>query len=85
MAYYVYMLECCDNTLYTGIAKDVHKRLKEHNTSEKAAKYTRARRPLRLVYTQELPTRSEALEREYAIKKLKREEKLRLIDNDTFC
>ncbi len=85
MAYYVYMLECCDNTLYTGIAKDVHKRLKEHNTSEKAAKYTRARRPLRLVYTQELPTRSEALKREYAIKKLKREEKLRLIDNDTFC
>ncbi len=85
MAYYVYMLECSDNTLYTGIAKDVHKRLKEHNTSEKAAKYTRARRPLRLVYTQELPTRSEALKREYAIKKLKREEKLRLIDNDTFC
>ncbi len=85
MAYYVYMLECCDNTLYTGIAKDVHKRLKEHNTSEKAAKYTRARRPLKLVYTQELPTRSEALKREYAIKKLKREEKLRLIHNETFC
>lgn len=85
MAYYVYMLECCDNTLYTGIAKDVHKRLKEHNTSEKAAKYTRARRPLKLVYTQELLTRSEALKREYAIKKLKREEKLRLIHNETFC
>ena len=85
MAYYVYMLECCDNALYTGIAKDVHKRLKEHNTSEKAAKYTRARRPLKLVYTQELPTRSEALKREYAIKKLKREEKLRLIHNETFC
>ncbi len=85
MAYYVYILECSDNTLYTGIAKDVHKRLKEHNTSEKAAKYTRARRPVRLVYTQELHTRSEALKREYAIKKLKREEKLRLIKNETFC
>ncbi len=85
MTYYVYILECSDNTLYTGIAKDVQKRLKEHNTSEKAAKYTRVRRPLKLVYTQELPTRSEALKREYAIKKLKREEKLRLINNETFC
>ena len=85
MAYYVYILECSDKTLYTGIAKDVDKRLHEHNTSEKAAKYTRVRRPLKLLFTQELPTRSEALKREYAIKKLKREEKLRLIKNETVC
>jgi len=51
MSYFVYMLECNDKTIYTGIAKDVYKRLDEHNNSDKGAKYTKARRPVKLIYT----------------------------------
>ena len=80
MAYFVYILKCSDNTLYTGIATDVNRRLIEHNTSEKGAKYTRVRRPVELVYQEELQDRSSACKREYQIKQLKREEKLRLIN-----
>ncbi len=80
MPYFVYIVQCSDNTLYTGIATDVHRRLDEHNNSDKGAKYTRVRRPVELVYTETLEDRSSACKREYEIKKLKREEKLRLID-----
>lgn len=79
MSYFVYILECSDKTLYTGIAKDVNKRLDEHNYSDKGAKYTKARRPVKLLYTESLEDRSSACKREYAIKKLSREEKLELI------
>lgn len=84
MEYFVYILRCADKTLYTGIALDVTKRVKEHNgKSEKknahGAKYTRARRPVKLVYTETCETRSKALIREYAIKKLSRIEKQKLI------
>ncbi len=85
MTYSVYILKCCDNTLYTGIAKDVQKRLDEHNSSKLAAKYTRGRRPLELVYQQEFATRSEALKSEFAIKKLTRAQKLRLIHSQEEC
>ena len=78
--YFVYILKCKDDTLYTGIATDVKRRLDEHNNSDKGAKYTRVRRPVELVYTEELEDRSSACKREYAIKQLKREEKLRLIN-----
>lgn len=81
MSYFVYILECSDNTLYTGIATDVSRRVDEHNNSDKGAKYTRIRRPVKLVYTEELDDRSSASKREYAIKKLPREEKLKLINS----
>lgn len=80
MPYFVYILKCKDNSLYTGIATDVQRRLVEHNESDKGAKYTKIRRPVELVYTEESKDRSSASKREYEIKKLKREDKLRLIN-----
>lgn len=79
MSYFVYILECNDGSLYTGIAKDLQKRLQEHNFSEKGAKYTKARRPVKLVYSEESIDRSSASKREYAIKKLSRLQKLQLL------
>jgi len=80
MSYFVYILECSDKTLYTGIATDVERRLDEHNNSDKGAKYTKIRRPLKLVYSEESQDRSSASKREYEIKKLSREKKLELIN-----
>ena len=82
MSYFVYILECSDKTLYTGIATDVQRRLDEHNNSEKGAKYTKIRRPLKLVYSEESENRSSASKREYEIKKLSREKKLELISRN---
>lgn len=76
--YSVYILKCKDGSLYTGIAKDVKARLKVHNQG-KGAKYTRARLPVKLVYQFNQLTKSKALKREYAIKQLKRSDKLKLI------
>jgi putative endonuclease len=73
------MVECSDKTIYTGIAKDVNKRIDEHNFSDKGAKYTKARRPVNLLYSEKFEDRSSASRREYALKKLSREEKLQLI------
>ncbi len=80
MSYYVYIVECIDKTLYTGIATDLKRRLEEHNGSEKGAKYTRNRRPVKLMYKEELQDRSSASKREYTIKKLTRAKKLSLIN-----
>ena len=80
MLYYVYILKCSDNTLYTGITTDLKRRLKEHNESDKGAKYTRVRRPLELVYSEYSENRSSASKREYEIKKLSRDNKLELIN-----
>lgn len=82
MSHFVYMLRCADGTLYTGYATDVAKRLREHNGELKgagAARYTRGRRPVTLIYTESCATRSEALKREYAIKQLSKEAKLELV------
>lgn len=80
--YYVYMVKCADDTLYTGIAKDLRKRLNEHNSSDKGAKYTRARRPVTLVYSEQYPDRSAASKREYAIKKkMNKAQKRQLIES----
>lgn len=81
MSYFVYILECSDSTLYTGIATDLKRRVDEHNNSDKGAKYTKIRRPLKLLYTEESENRSSASKREYEIKKLTREKKLELIRN----
>ena len=77
--YFVYILECADRTLYTGIAVDLEKRIQEHNYSELGAKYTRGRRPVKLVFTKEFPDRSSASKEEARIKKLSRKEKLKLL------
>ena len=80
MPYYVYLVLCADNTLYTGITTDLERRVDEHNNSnEKGAKYTRARRPVKLVYSEEYENRSEASKREYLIKKMRRKDKVSLI------
>ena len=76
--WYLYILRCGDGTLYTGITTDVEKRFLQHQ-SGKGAKYTRGRAPLELVYREECGGHSDALKREYAVKALKREEKLLLI------
>ena len=75
---YVYIVECCDGSLYTRWTTDVDKRVEAHN-SGKGAKYTRSRRPVKLVYTEELPTKEDALSREAAIKKLTPVKKRQLI------
>ncbi len=80
MAYFVYILKCADETLYTGITTDIKRRVEEHNSSEKGAKYTKLRRPVDLVYSEESENRSTASKREYAIKKLSRAQKLELIN-----
>jgi putative endonuclease len=74
-------VKCSDNTLYTGISTELERRIEEHNSSVKGAKYTRVRRPVFLVYQEEFPDRSSASKREYEIKKkMNREEKLQLIE-----
>lgn len=78
MAAFVYMLRCKDGSLYTGWTNDLEHRLAMHN-SGRGAKYTRGRGPLELVYREELPDKEAALRRECAIKKLRREQKLALL------
>ena len=79
MPYYLYILRCGDDTLYTGITTDVEKRLALHQ-SGKGAKYTRGRGPLAVVYREECGDKSAALRRELEIKALTRREKLALIE-----
>ncbi len=76
--WFVYMLRCRDDTLYTGVTTDVSARFKAHS-SGKGAKYTRSRRPLELVYTEICPDKPTAFRREWQIKHLTREEKRKLI------
>lgn len=79
--YYVYIVKCADETLYTGIATELDRRIDEHNHSDKGAKYTRIRRPVTLLYSEKYPDRSAASKREYEIKKkMNRIEKLALIE-----
>jgi putative endonuclease len=77
--WFVYIVKCKDGTLYTGITNDLERRIGEHNSSELGAKYTRARRPVELVYQFSCPNRSTALKEERRIKKMGRGEKLELI------
>ena len=76
---YTYIVECADGTLYCGWTNDLEKRLLDHNDG-KGAKYTRSRLPVKLVYFEEFDTKEEAMSREWHIKELSREEKLKLID-----
>ena len=76
-SWWVYIVECSDGTLYTGVAKNVEKRIAAHNTG-RGARYTRARKPVRLVYRESCIDRGDALRREIAIKRLPAERKRRL-------
>ena len=77
---YVYILRCRDGSLYTGWTNDLEKRLKAHNSGS-ASKYTRTRLPAELVYFEEWESKEAAMSREWHIKRLSREEKLKLIEN----
>jgi putative endonuclease len=83
-AWSVYILRCCDDTLYTGIAVDLPTRLDAHRRGV-AAKYTRSRRPVTLAYEESQPDRSSALKREAALRRLGRAGKLALIGVHTEC
>ncbi len=78
-SWYVYILTCADGTLYTGVTNDIEKRVLAHNEAKTGAKYTKARRPVVLSYTETQNSRGEALKREAVIKKLTRTEKKLLI------
>ena len=77
---YTYMVQCADGSLYTGWTNCLSKRLKAHNESKSGAKYTRTKRPVKLVYYEGYETKEEAMVRDYAIKQLTRKEKLQLIE-----
>ena len=76
---YVYLLKCADGTLYCGWTNDLEKRIKTHNEG-KGAKYTRSRLPVMLAYSEEFETQIEAQKREYEIKQMTRQQKLKLIE-----
>lgn len=82
--YYVYILECSDNSFYTGITTDIDRRIQEHNGDipTKGARYTRARRPVQMVYQSSFNNRSEASIEEFRIKKLSKKQKQQLIYNN---
>ncbi len=80
--YYVYILRCGDGTLYTGYARDPERRTQTHNAG-RGAKYTRARLPVKLLYTECFFSRSEAQQREAQIKQLSRTQKLLLIEGNS--
>lgn len=77
---YTYIIKCSDGTFYTGWTTNVERRLNAHNAG-KGAKYTKTRRPVKLIYLEEFPTKEEAMSREYAIKQLTRIQKEKLLDS----
>ncbi len=80
--WFVYILRCADQSLYTGITTNLSRRLDEHNDSSKGARYTRGRRPVVLIYSESQPNRATASQREYAIKQLSRSEKEQLLSTN---
>ena len=75
----MYILKCSDFTLYTGVTTNVKRRVAEHNEGALGAKYTKARRPVLLLYSEKAPSRSEAQKREAQVKKLSRKQKVALM------
>lgn len=78
--HYIYIVQCRDGTLYTGYTVDLEKRIKTHN-EKKGAKYTKGRVPVLLRYYEEFDNKTDAMKREAQIKKMRKEGKLKLIDN----
>ena len=81
--WFVYILECSDGSFYTGITTDLEKRVRRHNSGS-GAKYTRSRRPVKLIYGKETASKSAAKRKEIEIKSLSRENKERLIEKGGF-
>ncbi len=81
MGWFVYIVECADRSLYTGITTDIERRIEEHNGAASGARYTRAKRPVTLVFSRQAADRSHASRLEVAIKKLTRRQKIALIEN----
>ena len=82
--WYVYILRCADNSLYTGITTSIERRLKEHNEcNKKGAKYTRVRRPVNLAYAEQQLNRQQASRREYQLKKYNKKKKEQLVSSFT--
>ena len=82
-AYTVYILQCADGTYYTGITVDIKNRLRQHNGEiVGGAFYIRNKRPVKLVYKEEMKSHGDAIKREFAIKKLNRAQKLKLISKN---
>jgi len=79
MEWFLYVLKCDDGTLYTGVTTNIQRRLKEHNTSSRGAKYTKTRRPVEVVYWTCFRDRSSAQKAEYKFKQLTREQKKKVI------
>lgn len=77
------MVRCIDGTLYTGVTNDLDRRIKEHNSGIEGAKYTRSRRPVKLVYSESAKNRSEAAKREYQIKRMPLADKEKLKESFT--
>ena len=83
-AWFTYIVRCADQTLYTGVTTDLQRRLLEHNEGPAAAKYTRARRPVELVYAEAATDRSSACQREHQIKQLNSQQKQQLVNTCTY-
>lgn len=83
MTYTVYILKCADKSLYVGCTNNLNKRVKEHNNAKKGAHYTKIRRPVILMHTEEYITLKEARQREKEIKEWRREKKLELIKSNS--
>jgi putative endonuclease len=77
--WHVYIVRCSDGTLYTGITNDLKKRIEAHNSGKEGARYTRSRRPVKLIYSEQVESKSAAAKLEYQLKKLPRLKKIRLI------
>jgi len=77
--WYVYIVRCSDRSLYTGVTTDIQRRVHEHNHSSRGAKYTRARRPVELMWSKEYPDRSSAQSAEYSFKKLTHKQKIDIV------
>ena len=78
---YTYIVKCCDGSLYTGWTNNIEKRINDHNNG-KGAKYTKSRRPVVLAYYEEFHTKEEAMRREWEIKQMTREQKMKMIRED---
>ncbi len=80
--WHVYMVRCSDRTLYTGITNDLEKRIEAHNSGKEGARYTRSRRPVKLVYSEQVKSKSAAAKLEYQLKKLPRLKKDTLVRSE---
>ena len=80
--WYLYIVRCADDTLYAGVTTNLARRIREHNKGARGAKYTRSRRPVKLVYCESFPARSPAQIAESAFKKLTRAEKERVLNEE---